>query len=354
MKFINVILVTLLLHLSGSMSVAQDSRLHFYGYFDVEIEGSNKDAAGKRWTFDQHHFNVVTIYRLDDRFRVFGEIEWEHGVQHEAGGSNSSGLIALERAWLEFKYSDAFKVKVGKFLPPFGIYNLKHDASPTFLSTFLPNSIYGKHNNTLGKKQRLFAKFATGVQVLGTLFANQWQGEYYLYLSNGRGPDPGSKDNNSNKAVGGRFVVSPPVEQLRFGLSFYTDKNGDANNTEQTTLAFDAALNYSNVQIEAEFFLPKLEKVDTTGTPNGTFQTGIGYYVQGAYTFIDKLTPFARYDFFDPDDDTTDDGETDIVLGINFSVNPKVYLKSEIHFLSFQNPNTKSYELFVSAITVAF
>lgn len=352
MKSTSVVSI-LLLFLLGSVSFAQESKLTVYGYFDLELESNNKDAVGKRWTFDQHHFNVLTIYRLDDRFRVLGEIEWEHGIQLTTGNNNSSGLVALERAWLEYEYNSAFKVKVGKFLPPFGIYNLKHDATPTYLSSFLPSSIYGKHINTLGEKQRLYAKFATGVQVLGTLTADQWQGEYYLYVSNGRGPDPGEKDDNSNKGLGGRLVVQPPVEAFRLGMSFYTDKNGDAN-TKQSTLAFDASLHHSNVHLETEFFSPKLEKVDTTGTPNGNFQTGMGYYVQGAYTFFDKLTPFARYDLFDPDVDKGDDGESDIVLGINFSVTPAVYLKSEIHFLSFQNPSIKSYEMFVSSIAVAF
>lgn len=353
MKSINGVFLTLFLLLSGSAGVAQESKLRVYGYFDLELEGSNKDAVGKRWTFDQHHFNVVTIYQLDERFRVFGEIEWEHGISLESGG-NGSGLVALERAWLEYKYSDAFKVKVGKFLPPFGIYNLRHDATPTFLSTFLPSSIYGKHTNTNGGKQRLFAKFATGVQILGSLLGDKWEGEYYLYLSNGRGSNPGEKDDNSNKAVGGRLVVSPPVEGLRLGMSFYTEKNGSANNTKQRTLAFDAALDYSDFKLETELILPNLEHVDSIGTPNGKHQNGAGFYVQGANTFFDKLTPFARYDFFNPDVDKGDDGETDVVLGINFAVTPRVYLKSEIHFKSFQNANSKSYEMFVSSLAVAF
>lgn len=353
MKPFNLVFLTLLLHLLGSVSFAQQSKLRIYGYFDLELEASNKDAVGKRWTFDQHHFNVVTIYQLDDRLRVFGEIEWEHGISLQSGGGGS-GLVAVERAWLEYKYSDAFKVKVGKFLPPFGLYNLKHDATPTFLSTFLPGSVYGKRINPVGGKQLLYAKFGTGVQVLGTLFADSWQAEYYLYLSNGRGPSPGEKDNNSNKGVGGRLVVSPPIEELRFGVSYYGDKNGNANNTEQTTLAFDAELDYSDIKLETELILPRLEQIDDTGTPNGKFQNGIGFYVQGAYTFFDKLTPFARYDFFDPDANKSDDGETDAVLGINFSVTPRVYLKSEVHFLRFRNSSSKDYEMFISSIAVAF
>ena len=347
-----LIYIVLVLTVSAPLSNAQESKLRTYGYFDLELEWSNKDAAGKRSTFDQHHFNVITVYQLDERFRVFAEIEWEHGVSLQGG--KGSGLVAVERAWVEYKHADALKIQVGKFLPPFGIYNLKHDATPTFLSTFLPSSIYGRHKNTLGQQQRLYAKFATGIQVLGTLFANRWQGEYYVYLSNGRGPNPDEADNNGNKGVGGRLVVGPPIDDLNLGVSFYTDKNGEANSTEQTTIAFDASIYRSNFQIEVELFIPKIENVDTTGAPVGSFRTGSGYYVQGGYTLFDKLTPFARYDFFDPNTDVSNDGERDVVLGMNLAVTPSIYLKGEIHFLSFQNPGSKSFELFASSIAVAF
>ncbi|MFQ5637325.1 MAG: porin [bacterium] len=353
MRWFSFNMMTILSILFGSLCFAQESKLKVYGYFDLEIEVSNKDAAAKRWTFDQHHFNVVTIYRLNDCFRVFGEIEWEHGISLESGGSGS-GLVALERAWVEYKHSDGLKIKAGKFLPPFGIYNLKHDATPTFLSSFLPNAIYGKHTNTSGGKQRLYAKFATGVQVLGTLFSGQWQGDYYLYLSNGRGAQPGEKDDNSNKGVGARLEISPPLEELKLGVSFYTDKNGTANNTKQTTLAFDVALRRSNFLIEAEYFAPRLEKVDTLGVPVDDFRTSRGFYVQAAYTLLGQLTPFAQLNFFDPDSETRNDGESDIVFGLNLSLTPRVYLKSEVHFLRFQNANSKEFELYMSSIAVAF
>ena len=45
---------------------AQRDRFRLSGYFDLQLAWCNRDAAGRRWTFDQHHFNVITIYRIDD------------------------------------------------------------------------------------------------------------------------------------------------------------------------------------------------------------------------------------------------------------------------------------------------
>ncbi|MBI4538023.1 MAG: porin [Gemmatimonadetes bacterium] len=335
----------------GSPLYAQQDRLSMYGYFDLEFEASNKDDRNTH-TFDQHHFNVITVFQLDEKWRVFGEIEWEHGISLARGAG--AGQVALERAWVEYAHTDGFRVKLGKFLPPFGIYNLQHDATPTFLSTFLPSSIYGTHPNTVGKTQRLYSKFGTGVQVLGTLFPGTWQGDYFVYLTNGRGPDPDEKDNNQNKGIGGRFVLTAPDDRLRLGVSYYQDRNGDAQNTKQRSLAGDVTVTLQEFAVEAEGLLPSVERVDARGVPNGDFRTGVGFYVQGSYRTPVGLTPFARYDFFDPDNDSSRDAEQDVVVGLNYRATDRVYLKSEVHALAFENPRQRNYEMFVASIAVAF
>ena len=352
-KSITQFILTLILLLSASTSFAQQSKLETYGYFDLEAEVGNQDAESKIWTFHQHHLNVITIYHLDDRFRVFAEMAWEHEATFEAEGEDHA-KIDLTRAWLEYKHSDAFKVQVGKILVSFGIYGEKYNATPTFLSTFLPSSIYGQHKNSVGGKDLMYPKHLTGIQALGSFYAKDWGIDYYLYVTNGRGPTPYEKDNNVNKGLGGRVIVNPPLRPLRLGVSYYSDKDGNSFNTKQSTLGFDVALDYSNVLVETEVLLPRGEKVDTNNTPNGKFQNKMGYYVQGAYTFFEQLTPFVRYDFWDTDVDKGNDGENILTVGINYSFTPRVYLKNEIHFHGFQDAVTKSYEMYVASLAVAF
>ena len=105
-------------------------------------------------------------------------------------------------------------------LTPFGLYNLKHDATPTFLSSFLPNAVYGEHANPLGNSQRLYGKFATGIQVLGIFITDSWSGEYHVFASNGSGPKPAKQDNNTNKAVG----YLPASQDLRLAHPITTKK----------------------------------------------------------------------------------------------------------------------------------
>jgi hypothetical protein len=331
---------------------AQQERFQVYGFFDLELDGTNKNPDDFQYTFDQHHFNVITVYRMSDRWRVFGEVEWEHGVSLNASGG--SGLVALERAWVEYAHTDALRVKAGKFLPPFGNYNQLHDATPTFLSSFLPNAVYGKHSNTVGGSQRLYAKFGTGIQVLGTFFPGSWQADYYAYVTNGRGPRPGEADNDRNKGVGGRFVLTAPNDVARLGASYYEDRNGAADGTKQRAIAAELAFGTSGFWLEGEALIPVLETVDGAGVPNGAFRTGLGYYVQASYRTSVGLTPFGRFGVFDPDVDVADDGDNDIVLGLNFALRNFAYLKGEIQFLNFQDPTVDGYERFVSSIAIAF
>jgi hypothetical protein len=336
---------------TASFATAQ-SNLSVYGFFDLEFEANNQNPDELDYAFDQHHFNVITMYRINDRWRVFAEIEWEHGPGLEGG--EGYGAIALERGWAEYAPRDELKIKAGKFLPPFGIYNLLHDASPSFLSTFLPSAIYGKHANTTGGSQRLFAKFGTGVQILGTFSQRGWQATYYGYVTNGRGPHPAEENDNNNSGVGGRFMVSDLGEHARFGMSYYQDRNGDEGDTKQRALAADVGIGGSGFWLESEAIIPSLETIDGGGAPNGTMRTGLGYYVQGSYRTGVGVTPFARYDFFDPDNDVDNDGDHDVVLGLNIAATPFTYLKGQVQFQGFQNPAVESFETFLASVSVAF
>ncbi len=345
-------LVILTLFLAAGNVSAQSPKLKIYGYFDVEIEVSNKDAAGKIWTFDQHHLNIVTIYRVDEQFRVFSEIEWEHGPSHKV--DETTGKIYLAKAFVEYKNSDAFRVRVGKFLSPFGIYNERHDATPTFISTKLPHSVYGEHELSTGAKGRLYSKFSTGIQALGSLYASGWEGKYQLYLSNGRGANPYEKDDNPNKGIGARLVISAPIEDLRLGTSYYADRNGKVGNTRQSALGFDAELDYLNFHLESEMVFHEIGLTDTPGMSNGDFRHGFGYYVLAAYTILDKLTPFSRYESHDHD---IDEGEVDEnlgMIGINYSITPRVYLKNEVHFHNFIGGAEEGFKMYIASIAVAF
>lgn len=335
-----------------SIGNAEKSKLKTYGYFDMEVEYSNKDAAGKIWTFDQHHLNLINIYKIDQRIRLYTEVEYEHGPAISDDGSQ--GELYLANAYMEYKHSDALKIRIGKFVTPFGIYNERHDATPTFISTKLSHTLYGKHISTTGGESRFFSKSCSGIQILGNLFYGDWGGKYQFYLSNGRGAKPSEQDDNSNKGVGARIDISPPINGLRFGASYYTDENGLLSDIRQSSLAFDLEIDFDNLHLESEMILTRQEKVDLFDIPTGVFRKSFGAYIQTSYKMFDRLTPFVRYEFEQHDLDTDGVNINMLMVGLNYSVTSQVYLKNEIHIHNIGAVKEPGFEMYVGSIAVAF
>lgn len=326
---------------------AQQRELSVYGYIDLEYE---YDTAQKISTFDIHHFNMLSTYSFR-QFRVFSEIEWEHGPGMEPDGGQ--GEIVLERAWFEFTRNDQLKVRGGKFLSPFGIYNLIHDATPTFLTTSLP-LIYQKHRPFGMNKDRLYAKFYVGLQALGSVTtASGWRFEYTLGVGNGRGSESFSEDNDNNKAMMARAIVQP-VESLHIGASFYGDRNAEGVSgkprAREQAYGIDFEFDNEQLQIQSEYVRFRLEK----NSLESAFQHAHSYYSQLAYTIGGHVTPILRYDYFAPNVDTNNDAYSYWLVGLNVSPDPDVYLKAEVHFRSFENASIDSNRLFLSSIAVAF
>lgn len=347
----SLVITAVVLSALGGVACAQERTLNTYGYFDLEYEIDRDSESGGGGTFDQHHFNIISSYVLDAQFRVLGEIEWEHGFAQS--GSEGVGELKLERAWVEYRHTDAVKLRAGKYLLPYGIYNLIHDATPTFLSSSLPHAIYGKYVNPLGQKQRLYSKFGTGIQVLGTVFPRGWTVEYAAYLSNGQGAEPFENDDNADKAWGGRLIVEAPRTGLRVGSSFYTELNGEAAHTRQRSLAFDATWRKDRFELQGEAAFGWLQEVDENVVPTDGYRHTMGAYAQVAYTVAERFTPFARLSAFDSGATDLEGDETHWVGGLNVSVTPRVYLKGEAHGVAFGGEAILP-DMFIASIAVAF
>jgi hypothetical protein len=124
------------------------------------------------------------------------------------------GGIILERAHIDYMGSDAFNIRTGYFLTPYGIWNVDH-GSPTRIMLREPLFI------SVG----LLPERQTGVDVYGVFHALPWEFGYHAYVSNGRAP---AVDFTDDKAVGGRLTASTrrPIP-IQFGASLYYGRETD-------------------------------------------------------------------------------------------------------------------------------
>lgn len=345
------VLWLLVIILTSTSLVADSEKIKTYGYFDTEVEARFKSGNKDQWEFDQHHFSLITIYTINPRYRVYSELEWEHGPSISA--SDVSGKIYLGNAYLEYKYTDALRLRIGKFVSPFGIYNERHDATPTFVSTKLPHSMYAAHELSPGVEGRYFARYATGLQFRGTLTNYNWRLSYQAYVSNGRGAESGGQDDNENKGLGGRLMITPPGISLNLGCSFYTDRNGLSNNARQTAFGLDLEYDLNHLHLEAEAIFADLEQLNVNDQPNGLFREPFGTYAMAAYTIKERYTPFIRWEFIHHDTGDEYEDHTDYLIGLNVSLTPQVYWKNEFHVRNVYHPDER-YLMFVGSVAVAF
>lgn len=111
-----------------------DGRLLVGGYATASLTAF--DDARDRFAVDD--LSLFATARFTDRLRLFAEVELEDLVTVDGDGFHSgSDLVALERLYLEVEPRLDWRLRVGKFLTPFGIWNLVH-AAPLVWTTTRP------------------------------------------------------------------------------------------------------------------------------------------------------------------------------------------------------------------------
>lgn len=123
------------------------------------------------------------------------------------------GAIEIERAYLQWRYADLLQVRVGRFLTPFGIWNIDH-GTPTLISLMIPNFLVNE----------MIPPALTGVEMLGATAFGDWTAGYHAHVSNGR--TEGQIDFTDDKMFGGRVYLKRTYPlRLAFGLSGLTGRN---------------------------------------------------------------------------------------------------------------------------------
>ncbi|MDZ7266817.1 MAG: hypothetical protein ONB48_06465 [candidate division KSB1 bacterium] len=336
----------------GEMGLENLNFYELHGYFDAQFEVDNKDAAGKISDFDVQRFNIVTTFNISERAVALAEIEYEHGIEH--AGGEGVGEINLERGQLQLRLSKNHNLVVGKFLTPYGIYNLIHDFSVTYLFTKLPFSLYDKHPNAVGKNERVYPKYLAGVQVNGNFPLTTGNVEYWAFVANGPGASPYEADDNANKAAGFRLRYADALEKIKIGASFYRGQNGNAAHSLQQLLAGDIELNLGKLQLQSETSLNQFDRLNESLKKTGSHRKAVGYYLQGSLSLAGRFYPFLRYDRYDRDTAAANDAESEVTAGLNIGITRDVFVKVENHFRRGQAAGFNSHELFVASIAAGF
>jgi hypothetical protein len=231
--------------LEDEQGVAQEQYLGLLGelrdrvtldvYATLEFENFEQHDS----VFDARNIELLLDIRASQRFRLFGEIEFERVAKTSAG--DRQGEVEVEQGWIEYGINRYINPRFGVILVPFGRFNLEHFDTYQDL-TDRPIMARRVIPITWAEAGAGFV----GSIYLGDLFSSAWLQDfelsYELYAVNGltnQISDTSSRDargafgsdNNNNKALVGRMQISP-VPQLQLGLSGYRGKY-DRNNDIQ-------------------------------------------------------------------------------------------------------------------------
>ena len=261
-------------------------RVRVGGYFSLEFRD---DGDGQTMHFDQHRLVLKLQSEIADG------IGFETEIEFEGGGADVSFLtgneILVEFAELSFQLiEDKLILNAGVILIPWGRFNQYHDDPLNELT-----------DRPLVSRRIGAAAFGQpGIGTEGTFeFGDSWFFDYNVALVQGfadgfttNGGVRGARqsfraDNNDNKQVFARFVLSPPTQWfdvVEAGGSLNFGKHDAGGNLRNYGWAFELFARKGPVQVTGEYMLQRIEQPAAAPLTDPRRQDG--WYVEVAYFFF--------------------------------------------------------------------
>ncbi len=219
---------------------AHASKLRVGGWPDVLYQ--NRNSKNYNQIINPHHLYLFFDAQLNDKWRAYTDIEFEH-VPSLEGGGGGEGEIKIERVYIEHNQTDLLNTRVGKFNTPLGLWTVEH-WTINVLSVQKP----------IHEDNKYVPLFQVGLKGFGHWISpsrGQWAPEiqYAIWMSTGN--DISGTDNPSDNkfAYGANTSVTFP-EKLKLGLTGYAQSNPAATGRQEKTL-----LPYAELYITEELTL---------------------------------------------------------------------------------------------------
>jgi len=295
-------------------------RVTFNGFMGVEFE-RQLDTQGfgdPEGSFDSDVIGIAINVHATDRVRVSIESDWEHGA---STGANR-GSLNLEYGFMEYTVSDLLKIRAGKFLTPFGIFNEIHNVAYTFAPVKLP-SPSNRTDRIVRDAYAPHPRWGTGVALHGDSSIGGRDWSYDVLVANGDNAtvNPFDRDENESKSVAAR-VRFEPSPHLRLGTSFYWDRTMQTGFNRLVSHGAEGDLRLGRIQVLAEGIFGWKRR--TTGET----VRQIAAYGQAAYRFDNRITPYVRLELVDLRD-TEGDAGINLITGANYEIDRNLFLKLE-------------------------
>lgn len=305
--------------------------------FTKSTEGDNRPEE-KEYRNGDFAFGTLDLYLAQtvDDIDILVELIVEKG-----------NVLDLERLTIGYTFSDAVKLRAGRFHTPLGFWNNAYHHGVQLQPT-IQRPDFLKFEDDGG----IIPTHVVGVSLGGRVDTGVGAVEYTVLIGNGpqivdenedgdliKGDDVLSPnniaDNNIGKAVAFNAAISPSVlGGLKLGVSGHIAEIASFNDAvivDQTIYAFAATYAIGPLGLAAEYFTIN-DKVEVSGDD----YTNNAYYGLITYTLMEKWVPYVMYENLsvkkdDPYMSALEIGRDteELTVGLRYNINYRSSLKVE-------------------------
>lgn len=254
-----------------------DEKLHLGGYFSTDYEVSKNKKL-----FRLDDVALMAYGNLSDELSYMIELEAApvYTYEFEADQEHNNLRFHKERVYVDYKYSDALNVRVGKQITPIGYWNLE----PI-------NVLRDTSSNPLLSNQ-MFPKFVSGIDIYGYV-PNSESLSYHIFAQNNRDLDE-EYINIKNKHFFGASLENEVDYDFQYGGSIGEFITDDAKRSRFIQL---------NIKYEMQAFTLQSEAVWSNIEDHNVNKTDYKFasYLQSLYRVDTKNSIVGRYEYFNDD-----------------------------------------------------
>ncbi len=307
MRFIYNPIFVLIISLSSAFAQTSDLPLKVFGYFQNEFEYQKGTAD-----IDEFDQNTFALQQLNLFFQKDFSDEWTSFVNFEILNSFSSqrrwGGFNLEEAWVKYRSSRQFNLKLGLQIPIFNNFNEIKNRTPLVPYIIRPLVYETAFREDIQVDE--YAPQSAYIQAYGFIPSHDWKFDYAVYLgntaniSNFVSGNRSGTDTTSSVMIGSRIGLR--YNELKMGVSatrdiinyfsgFYdtllTNVSPDRfKEVPRFRLGIDLSYNYGDFSFESEYIHVNYD----FDIPNFKFDKHF-YYATLGYYLSDPLFVYVSY-----------------------------------------------------------
>jgi hypothetical protein len=339
------------LGLGASKVYFSKSKVSIGGYGELTYEDDR--LPGSNNTTDMYRFVPYIGYRFNDWIVFNSELEFEHG----GADKNRKGYAIMEFMYMDFLLDEKVNIRVGNYLIPVGLTNLKHE--PTYFGSVLRPTVERNLIPTTWHENGvlLYGDISEDVSYQAGFFASPLATATEASTANFK-PSSWIKDGRQRGAEAKMEDISGVVRVDYAGLPFtdvgfsyvYGDTSQDVDGLSNLTYSLTEA------HFETRWNGLEWNGLYARGTFSGAgelnYSAGVlGEVVEGWYTTLTydtarlignntyQLPVFVRYSEYDLNKEVPTGFARDrslakkiTTVGLNYKPHPQVVLKADFEF----------------------